>query len=215
MTKSSIAQFVADKLQKSDSDSLTLLKSFVDRRYEMIWDSALWRETLGTTSYSVAVDTTEVTLNSTVKFPVAAAWDDQEIAPTNYETVFMVNPDLFNDSGTPVSYGVLPNDSSGNAKIRLIRKPDEAKTLLVLGKLKITALGDSDSPKINGVDNALLAYVEADMLEHLRQYGKAQAKINEAGAQMALMRDLETSQSAKISKLIPEVANAWDINDFE
>ena len=215
MTKTAIAQFVADKLQKSDTDSLTLLKSFVDRRYEMIWDSGLWRESLGTTSYSVTAETSEVTLNSTVAFPVAAAWDDNQISPTNYETVFMVNPDLFNDSGTPVNYIVLPNDSSDNAVIRLIRKAKEAKTLLVLGKLKITALGDTDSPKINGIDNALIAYVEADMLEHLRQYGKAQAKINEAGAQMGLMRDLETAQSARVSKLIPEVASVWDVGDFE
>ena len=79
MTKSAIAQFVADKLQKSDAGSLALLKSFIDRRYEMIWDSGLWRETLGTTSYSVAADTSEVTLNSAVLFAVAVAWDDNEI----------------------------------------------------------------------------------------------------------------------------------------
>jgi len=215
MTKTSISQFIADKLQKSDEDSLILLKSFIDRRYEMIWDSGLWRETLGTTSYNVAVDTTEVTLNSTVRFPVSASWDENEISPTNYETVFQINPELLDASGTPVSYLVLPNDSSGNAVIRLLRKPDKAKTLMVLGKLKITELGDTDSPKINGIDNALLAYVEADMLEHLRQYGKSQAKINEAGAQMALMRDLETVQSAKITRLIPSMPPVWDVGDFE
>ena len=85
----------------------------------------------------------------------------------------------------------------------------------MLGKLKVTALGDSDSPKINGIDNALLAYVEADMLEHVRQYGKAQVKQQEAAGQMMLVRDLETAQSARVSKLIPEVASTWDIHDFE
>jgi len=53
------------------------------------------------------------------------------------------------------------------------------------------------------------------MLEHLRQYGKAQVKVAEAAAQMALMRDLEVSQSAKITKLVPEVASVWDVSDFE
>ena len=215
MTKTSIAQFVADKLQKSDADSLALIKSFIDRRYEMIWDSGLWRETLGTTSYTVAIDTEEVTLNSTVRFPVSAAWDEKEMVPINFETVFQLNPDLLDGSGTPANYIVLPNDSSGDAVIRLVRKPDTAKTLLVLGKLKVTALGDTDSPKINGIDNALLAYVEADMLEHLRQYGKAQVKQQEAAGQMALVRDLETVQSARVSKLIPEMASVWDVNDFE
>ena len=215
MTKSAIAQFVADKLQKSDAGSLTLLKSFIDRRYEMIWDSGLWRETLGTTSYSVAADTSEVTLNSAVRFAVAVAWDDNEISAMDYETVFQINPALFDESGAPTSFITLPNDSSGNAVIRLIRKPDKAKTLLVLGKLKLTALTDSDSPKINGIDNALLAYVEGDMLEHMRQYGKAQVKQQEAAGAMMLMRDLESAQSAKIARLIPEVPNVWDINDFD
>jgi len=214
MTKTALAQFVADKLQKSDADSLTLLKSFIDRRYEMIWNSGLWRETLGTTSYSVAVDTTDVTLNSAVQFPVAVSWNDSEIGSMDYETVFQINPALFDESGTPTNFVTLPNDSSGNAVIKLIRKPDKAKTLLVLGKLKITALGDTDSPKIQGIDTALLAYVEADMLEHMRQYGKAQVKQQEAAGAMMLMRDLETAQSAKVARLIPTVPGVWDVNDF-
>ena len=219
MTKADIAQFVADKLQKSDAGSLVLLKSFVDRRYDMIWNSGLWRETLGTTSYSVAVDENEVTLNSTVHFPVSAAWDNNEIAPTNLDTVFRIDPELLSQSGTPIQFLVLPNsteeDTLGQAVIQLIKKPDTAKTLLVLGKLKVVALDDLDSPKINGIDNALLAFVEADMLQHLRQYGKAQVMQQEASAQLAVCRDLETSQSAKISKLVPEMTGVWDIGDFE
>jgi len=214
MTKTALAQFVADKLQKTDTDSLTLLKTFIDLRYEMIWNAGLWRETLGTTSYSVAAETEDVTLNSTVDFPVAASWDNDGIYPVNYETVFQIEPDEFNQSGTPTSFVVLPKDSSGNAVIKLVRKPNTAKTLLVLGKLKITALGDTDSPKINGVDNALLAYVESDMLEHMRQYGKAQVKQGEAAAQMALMRDLEMGQAAKETRVIPKVSNDWSTADF-
>ena len=84
----------------------------------------------------------------------------------------------------------------------------------MLGKLKITALGDTDSPKINGVDNALLAYVESDMLEHMRQYGKAQVKQGEAAAQMSLMRDLEMGQAAKETRVIPKVSNDWSTADF-
>ena len=215
MTRLEIAQFVANKLQKSDAGSLAILKTFIDKRYDMIWNSGLWRETLGTTSYSVAIDVNEVTLSSTVHFPVSAAWDNNEIAPTNLDTVFRIDPELLSQSGTPVQFLVLPNDSSGNAVIQLIKKPDTAKTLLVLGKLKVVALTDSDSPKINGIDNALIAFVEGDMLQHTRQYGKAQVMQQEAAAQLAICRDLETSQSAKISKLVPEVVDTWDIGDFE
>ena len=32
---------------------------------------------------------------------------------------------------------------------------------------------------------------------------------------MMLVRDLETAQSARVSRLIPEMAAVWDVNDFE
>ena len=214
MTKSSIAQFVADKLQKTDQGSLNLLKSFIDRRYEMIWNSALWREALGTTSYSVAADTEEVTLNTAVHFPVAASWDDEEITPIDYSAVFRIDPKLFSETGKVANFIVLSNASTGEAKIRLLRKPKEAKTLLVLGKLKITELTDNDSPLINGIDNSLLSFVEGDMLEHLRQYQKAQVKFQEASAQLMIVKDLETHQSSSDTRIIPQVEASWDLNDF-
>lgn len=214
MTKSAISQFVADKVQKTDQGSLTMLKSFIDRRYEMIWNSALWRESLGTTSYTVEVDTQEVTLESTVDFPVSARWDDKEITPIDYSAVFQIDPTLFNDAGAVVNFIVLPKDSSGDAKIKLLRKPDTEKSLLILGKLKIVALGDSDSPKINGIDNVLVSMVEGDMLEHMRQYQKAQIKFTEAMNHLNIAKDLENHQSASQTRIIPEIAGHWDSNSF-
>lgn len=81
--------------------------------------------------------------------------------------------------------------SGTRPRIQLIRVPNETKTLLVLGKLVVTPLTDNDSPTISGIDNALVTYVEADALEYLQQYAKAQAKLQEAGAHMQLMRDME------------------------
>jgi len=214
MTKTSIAQFVADKVQKTDQSSLTMLKSFVDRRYEMIWNSALWRESLGTTSYTVAVDTQEVTLESSVDFPVSARWDDKEITPIDYSAVFQIDPTLFNDAGAVVNFIVLPKDSSGDARVKLLRKPDTEKSLLILGKLKIVELGDSDSPKINGIDNVLVSMVEGDMLEHTRQYLKAQGKFTEAMNHLNIAKDLENHQSASQTRIIPEIAGHWDSNSF-
>jgi len=214
MTRLDLAQFVGDKLQKSDSGSLSMLRSFIDRRYEMIWDSALWRESLGTTSYTVAIDTQEVTLESSVDFPVSAVWDDKEITPVDYSAVFQLDPTLFNDSGAVANFIVVAKSSTGAAKIKLLRKPKESKTLLILGKLKITALGDSDSPLIKGIDNALLAFVEGDMLEHLRQYGKAQAKYQEAASQLTIAKDMENHQSASNTRIIPEVKSDWSSADF-
>ena len=214
MTKTDIAQFVADKLQTTDGESITMLKSFIDRRYEMIWNTALWREALGTTTYTVAAETEEVNLDSTVDFPVAARWDDKEIVPMDYSAVFQIDPTLFNDSGAVVNFLVLPKTTSGAARIKLLRKPDEGKNLLVLGKLKLVSLNDGDSPKINGIDNILISMVEGDMLEHTRQYGKAQMKFQEAMNQLKIAKDMENHQSASITRIIPEVPGHWNTDSF-
>ena len=180
----------------------------------MIWNSALWRESQGTTSYTVAIDAQEVTLESTVDFPISARWDDKEITPIDYSAVFQIDPTLFNDAGAVVNFIVLPKDSDKNAKIKLLRKPDVSKSLLILGKLKIVALGDDDSPKINGIDNVLVAMVEGDMLEHTRQYQKAQIKFTEAMNHLTIAKDLENHQSASQTRIIPEIVGHWDSNSF-
>ena len=233
MKKAAIAQFVANKMQKSDSATLDIIKNFVDRRYEMIWDTTLWRQTLATTTYTVAVDTEDLTLNSTVDFPVSARWNDLEIIPMDYQAVFQVDPPLFNDSGSVTNFLVLPRDSSGNSRIKLLRKPNEEKSLLVLGKQKITADGntwttssststdvlpqmaDTGEPVINGIENALLAFVEGDTLEHMRQYGKAQIKFQEASGQLTVARDLDNHQAARVSSIVPHISGHWEAGDFE
>lgn len=233
MKKAAIAQFVANKMQKSDSATLDIIKNFVDRRYEMIWDTTLWRQTLATTTYTVAVDTEDLTLNSTVDFPVSARWNDLEIIPMDYQAVFQVDPTLFNDSGSVTNFIVLPRDSSGNSRIKLLRKPNEEKSLLVLGKQKITADGntwttssststdvlpqmaDTGEPVINGIENALLAFVEGDTLEHMRQYGKAQIKFQEASGQLTVARDLDNHQAARVSSIVPHISGHWEAGDFE
>lgn len=132
----------------------------------------------------------------------------------DYGAVFQIDPTLFNDSGAVVNFLVLPKTSSGQAQIRLLRKPSESKSLLILGKLKVVALADSDSPKINGIDNVLLAMVEGDMLEHTRQYAKAQIKFQEAMNHLNIAKDLEKHQSASVTRIIPEVRDHWNTGSF-
>jgi methyl coenzyme M reductase subunit C-like uncharacterized protein (methanogenesis marker protein 7) len=60
-----------------------------------------------------------------------------------------------------------------------------------------------------------LAYGEADMLERARQYGKAQAKITEAGAMLITAKDVAVYQAANIVQLTPETNGEYNRNDFE
>ena len=217
MTKSNIANYVGEKVHSTDDDSQAVFKTFVDRRYEMIWNAELWRESLGTVSQTVASGVDTVSLSTTMDFPVSAYWDEREITPVDYQRVFQMNPALLAETGTPTDFIVLPKVTSASgtySQIKLLRIPDDAKTLLVLGKLYVTELGDNDSPMLSGVDNTLVAFVEADALEYLQQYAKAQAKLQEAAAHLQLMRDMEKHQSARVQQLVPDVESAWGYNDF-
>ena len=217
MTKLEIANYVGEKVHSTDDDSIAVFKTFVDRRYDMIWNAELWRESLGTYSTTVSSGTEIVDLTVDMDFPVAAYWDEKEITPVDYQRVFQINPALLDENGTPTDFIVLPKSVSASGtrpRIKLIRIPNESKTLLVLGKLIINPLGDSDSAVLSGIDNALVTYVEADALEYLQQYAKAQLKMQEAGAHMQLMRDMEKHQSARVQQLVPDVEASWGYNDF-
>ena len=89
-------------------------------------------------------------------------------------------------------------------RIHFHSTPQNARTGLLLFKRTFQPLlNDSDAPLIGGIDNALLCAAESDMLEGQRQYGKAQAKMQEAVAMIGTMQDLERQQSANLIRIIP------------
>lgn len=228
MTLTQLASFITTKLSDTDSSSVSVCKDFINRRYQMIWDSALWTETLGVASKAVSAQDTTITLDGTpsitfyqsgstpttyIDFPVAVRFtktgedDGLELPVYDWTAFFQLDPNTWNDvSGrraTPSAGINLPKNSSGYCRFKPVPTPDAAGTLYVLGKLKWVALGDSDSPCLRGVDNALLAYAEGDMLERARQYAKAQSKYAEASAQIQIMRDIEKGQQQSVSRIVP------------
>ncbi len=228
MTLTELATFITSKLSDTDAASVTACKSYINRRYEMIWNSALWTETLGVSSKAVAASDTVITLDGApsvtffqsgsvpttfIDFPVAIRFtktgqdDGFEVPIADWMTFFALDPNAWNDvSGrraSPTNAINLPKDGSGYCRFKPVPTPDAAGAVYVLGKLKWVALGNSDTPCLRGIDNALLAYAEADMLERARQYGKAQAKFAEASAQVQLMLDIEKGQQQSQSIIIP------------
>tara|TARA_R110002012_G_C11594576_1_gene606607 strand:- start:321 stop:1499 length:1179 start_codon:yes stop_codon:yes gene_type:complete len=105
-------------------------------------------------------------------------------------------------------------------RVRLYSRPEYDSTgpiqLTILGKKKIRPLtADTDAPMISGIDNALIKYGTADMLKRQRQYGKAQLETGEGDRLLAVARDAETNQTAKIMRIIPEdLSGAYTRNDF-
>ena len=105
-------------------------------------------------------------------------------------------------------------------RVKLYRRPTYNATgpiqLVVLGKQKIRPLvADTDAPMISGIDNALIKYGTADMLKRQRQYGKAQLETGEGDRLLAVARDAETNQTAKIMRIVPDAYTAgYNRNDF-
>lgn len=215
MTKASIISLVTSKLQFTDTDSNAIATSSFDARDEMIWDSNLWKESLATETQSITASTSTVTLGSTLQFPVAVRWDECTIDPIRYESVFQIDPNSFENTGTPTRFIRLADDSSGNARIRLLETPDQSKDIFILAKLKYASLATTDSPRITATNNALIAFVEGDMLEYKRQYGKAQAKFSEANSLLAAARDVETWQESDFQQVIPVSMDERDSDFFE
>lgn len=228
MTLTQLADFITTKLSDTETASVTVCKSFINRRYQMIWDSALWTETLGISSQSVAANETSTTLSTApsttfyhsvsspttfIDFPVAVRFtvtgntDGLEIVGQDWMSFFQIDPNMWNDvagrRATPTNWIPQPKDGSGYCRIKLNPTPDTAGTAFVLGKLKWVTLGDSDTPCLRGIDNALLAYAEGDMLARARQYGKAQAAYAEAAAQVQVMKDVERGQQQIQSCIVP------------
>lgn len=228
MTLQDMSSFVTGKIGRTDSDSITKCREFLARRYELIWNSQLWRETLATASQSVAADTQDVTLSdSSIDQIVAVRWADTTLGPVAHEAVYNIDPTLFDDKGTPLAFVTLPKTADGYVRLRLVQKPNETKTLTVLGKVKLRIIDSSnayvtrnlteilDKPAISNIDNALLAFAEGDMLSRERQYAKAQSLYADGVAQMRVAIGVEKSQSANNMSISVADSGEWDRDDWD
>lgn len=91
-----------------------------------------------------------------------------------------------------------------HARVQLLPAPTERTSYLIHGKLRCRGLAyDGDTAQLDGVENAILAFAQGDMLERQRQYAKAQLKIKEGQSLIHELLDLETNQTAYEQRLIP------------
>jgi len=245
MTLTELSDFVTTKLSDTTSDSVTICKDFINRRYQMLWNSGLWTETLGVASKAVSAGTSSSTVDDLiitidtvpditfyqsssapttfVDFPVAIKFtesgkdDGLNLLNSDWMTFFQIDPNAWenvtNRRANPTNFINLPKSSGGKCRIKPVPVPSAAGTLFVLGKLQWVALGDSDTAALNGIDNALLSYVEGDMLERSRQYNKAQIKFAEASTHVGIMRDMEKGQRQSISRIIPYVYDDYNFRE--
>jgi len=170
-----------------------------------------------------------------VRFTVTGETDGIEIPAAEWQSFFQLDPNVWNNvdsrKSTPnnfVNLSRLVNDGtttygdSGIPQIKLVPTPNQNGTLFVLGKRQSpvrqfgesTAIANNQAFEIRGIENALMAFTEGDLLEYSRQYGKAQAKFGEAAAHVGTMKDLERGQQQQISRIIPDSLYDWTFDDI-
>jgi hypothetical protein len=89
-------------------------------------------------------------------------------------------------------------------RVKLHPAPEAEEDYLILVKRKAPELTDDlDTPLISNCEDALVAMAQVDMLERMRQYGKAEAKAKEVMVQIAKLKELETNQSPNVMRLVP------------
>lgn len=213
MTLLELATWICNKHEATDTTSLARAKDFLKNRWAFIWNKHPWRETKDFATVEVAADTQTVEMPEACAAILGLRWgDSRELAPMEVEMVLRMHPHVWDQSGEPYGYSIMEKTAAGLLQIRLFRKPETAKDLLVLYKKPVPVLTDSDSPALLGIDQALLAFGEGDFLEYRHQYGKAQIKFEEGGAMLAEIYDQELNQTATTRQLVPE-DGGWDSHE--
>ena len=144
MTLTELANFVTTKLSDTDDDSVAVCKDFINRRYQMIWDTGLWTESMGVATQSVAAGDTEITVSATpsitfyqsssapstkIDFPVALKFtqsgkdDGLNMLNDSWMTFFQIDPNAWEDVASrranPTNFCLLytspsPRDQRGS-----------------------------------------------------------------------------------------------------
>lgn len=115
--------------------------------------------------------------------------------------------EVFNNLTQPTggTIAAAATRSPAYQRIRFFSIPTVATTVSVLAKMKSTSLDyDQEVSTLKNIDNCLIAFVHADLLEYRRQYGKAQSKMQEAVALLQQVIDVEALQEATNARIQPE-----------
>lgn len=167
-----------------------------------------------------------------IRFTTDADPDGVEVPSADWQLFFQLDPGAWNNvdsrRATPTNFVNLPREMdaalygfSGVPKIKLIPAPNSDGTLYILGKQQsptrqlgeaAAVTADADF-SIRGCENAIMAFVEGDLLEYSRQHGKAQAKFAEAAALVSVMKDMERNQQQQVSRIIPDAMPVWTMDD--
>lgn len=203
MTRAESVAYCTGKLGITDTTATDKAEDFYDARWSMLWNEEDWRQTRYQETIPVSAGTQDVTVGTNCETVKACRWaGTTELLPMSDVSALALNPVGYDGAGAVLGFVQLPK-TSAQVQVRLMQIPTVAGNLLVIGKRKVLALGDTDTPPIAGADQVLNEFVMADLYEWLRQLTKAQYFLQKGGILLQKMKDIERQQSGEISRIIP------------
>jgi hypothetical protein len=200
MTRDDISDLVTKTVGQTDATSLALCNTFVQRAYEMVWNAALWRD-------SVTIDTSGGVVAGTNTFAMPSGFDRIVsiqllfggvpvgfLDPTTTAFILQTEPLALTVQGVPTKYEEFVH-TDGTRKVRVFPLPNATYTFTMSAKRTCPTLSGSSTLQIRNVDNAVIALATADMYTRLRQLGKAAEMAKKAGAFLEEAKAIENTQS--------------------
>jgi hypothetical protein len=212
LTLADYVNFITPKVGQTDTVSRGLCREFIKHRYRMIYDMRNWKDAL-VLKTGLSVTTTGVMdYPADVERIVAIrSTGTHMLTPTDSAFIMLQDPALFEQTGDPLSWedyyepsASQDNPGAGTHKIRVFPTPQVTTAIILQGKRIFDQLvQDSDSPALRNIDQALIAFGTADMLQRQRQYAKAQAVLQEAAAALDGMVRAETERAGHQVRVVP------------
>ena len=196
MTLAEISAHVTQTVGQTDATSVAVCKDYVKRNYQIVWDSHDWRDARVHESLSFTAGDGLENLPAAVDRVIAVKLDTNNalLDPVDAADVLAYDASVLNSTGTPTMYEELTT-SAGVHQLRLYPAPATNSTVTVVGKRVRPELTDGTSPILRNIDNILIAFTMANMLERQRQYAKANQQVEKGGALLEAAKRVEMEQS--------------------
>lgn len=198
MTLADMATYVTAKLGQTDATSVSMCKDFIRRRYDMVWNAFPWKDSQIFTSTTISNSTASIQLpTGTERIISIRAGGNTFLEPIDSVTLLQLDPQIIEREGTPVYYSESYDYTASKRIVSLYPIPAVTTALYIVGKRAMLPLtSDGDSPVLRNLDNCLMAFAQADMLQRQRQYAKAKELVEEGAALLEAAKKVELEQAA-------------------
>lgn len=197
MTRLEICTLACQKLGRVNDSTLDLARTFWKRRLEMVWHAFLWNESMGISPVSCIPDAYEVELAPEDDRVLAVKQGDRPLAVISPIAAWNNNPGRVATSGDQLEEYADMSSGVARPKIWLFPAPKETTLIHILVKKKL-AVPDTDeaTAPIRGIDNALVAFVFSDLLQHFKQFERANMVAQEGTNLFTRVAELQMNQAA-------------------